>query len=93
MAPGPGPGYNARMHLAVLLLISLTLTSAAKAETLRLPPAGQTPSGKTLPLKGTAGTAKANGCASYGPGFSMVEATGTCVKIGGAISGGAAVRR
>lgn len=93
MAPGAGPGYKARMRLNVLFLISLALTSAAKAETLRLPPAGQMRSGKTLPLKGTAGTAKANGCASYGPGFSMVEATGTCVKIGGSISGGAAVRR
>lgn len=81
------------MRLAVLFLISLALTSAAKAETLRLPPAGQTRSGKMLPLKGTAGAAKANGCASYGPGFSMVEATGTCMKMGGSISGGAAVRR
>lgn len=93
MALGPGPGYKPRMHLAILFLISLALTSAAGAEALRLPPAEQARSGKTLPLKGSAGAAKANGCASYGPGFSMVEATGTCVKIGGAISGGAALRR
>ena len=45
--------------------------------------------GKTLPLKG-AGT-RANACAAYGRGFVMVEATGSCVKIGGAISAGATV--
>ena len=65
---------------ALLMLVSLTMTTAAGAETLRLPPTE--PSGKTLPLKGTGGTAKANACATYGRGFTMVE--GTCVKIGGA---------
>jgi hypothetical protein len=40
-------------------------------------------SGKLLPLKGAAA---ANGCAGYGPGFVKVDGTGTCVKIGGAIS-------
>lgn len=78
------------MRATVLLLAFLAAASAAAAETLRLPPAQ---AGKTLPLKGTAGTAKANGCASYGRGFHRVEATGTCVKIGGSISVDAAVRR
>ena len=82
------------MRLAVLVLISLALTTAAGAESLRLPPTEQPQSGKTLPLKGvTSGTAKANSCAAYGRGFYMVEATGTCVKIGGSISVDAAVRR
>jgi hypothetical protein len=80
MAPAAGPGYKARMRIAVLVL-SFALVSAAGAETLRLPPTEQQPSGKTLPLKGT--TARANGCAAYGRGFTMVE--GTCVKIGGTV--------
>lgn len=71
------------MCLTVLVLISLATTSTAGAETLRLPPSEQAPPAKTLPLKGAAGSAKANGCASYGRGFTMVE--GTCVKIGGAV--------
>ena len=94
MAHTAGPGYKAGMRLAVLALISLALTAAAGAETLRLPPTAQSQSGKTLPLKGAgSGSAKANSCASYGRGFTMVEATGTCVKIGGSISADTAIRR
>jgi hypothetical protein len=79
------------MRATVLFLISFALTSAAGAETLRLPPTGQPQSGKALPLRGATGAAKTNGCASYGQGFTFVEATGTCVKIGGSID--ATVRR
>ena len=42
--------------------------------------------GSLLPLKGAAGN---NSCAAYGPGFVKVDGTGTCVKIGGAVSIGA----
>lgn len=71
------------MRFTVLVLISLATTSAAGAETLRLPPSEPPQPGKTLPLKGAAGSAKAIGCASYGRGFTMVE--GTCVMISGAV--------
>lgn len=71
------------MRFTVLVLISLATISAAGAETLRLPPSEPPQPGKTLPLKSAAGSAKPNGCASYGRGFTMVE--GTCVKIGGAV--------
>ena len=71
------------MRLTILLLISLATSSAAGAEALRLPPSGEPQSGKALPLKGTAGSARANACAAYGRGFTMVE--GTCVKISGAV--------
>lgn len=71
------------MRCTVLVLISLATTSVAGAETLRLPPSEPPQPGKTLPLKAAAGSAKANGCASYGRGFTMVD--GTCVKIGGAV--------
>ncbi|WP_426417987.1 hypothetical protein [Bradyrhizobium genosp. A] len=71
------------MRLTVLVLISLATTSSAGAESLRLPPTEQLQPGKTLPLKGAPASARANGCASYGRGFTMVG--GTCVKIGGAV--------
>jgi hypothetical protein len=81
MAPGAAPRYKGRMR-TLLTLALLAMTTAAAAEPLRLPPTD--PSAKTLPLKGTAGTAKANACAAYGQGFTMVG--GTCVKIGGTVS-------
>ncbi|MBR1132487.1 hypothetical protein [Bradyrhizobium iriomotense] len=81
------------MRALLLILITLLITSAAAAETLRLPAAEPARAGKALPLKDASATAKANACASYGAGFHLVEATGTCVKIGGAISVDAAVRR
>ena len=65
----------------LLIVVSLAMTTAAGAESLRLPPTD--PSAKTLPLKGTGGTPKANACAAYGRGFTMVE--GTCVKMGGTV--------
>ena len=84
-----------RAPLLVLIsfLTSALISSAAAAEGLRLPAAEPPQAGKTLPLKGTGGSAKAGSCASYGRGFHMVEATGTCVKIGGAISVETTVRR
>lgn len=93
MARRARSGYNAPMRAPLLILLSLLATSAAAAEALRLPPAERPQAGKTLPLKGAAGSAKANACASYGRGFHMVESTGTCVKIGGSISVDAVVRR
>ena len=92
MAPGAGPGYKTRMR-AILLLAALAATSAATAETLRLPPAEPVQAGKALPLKGASGAARANACAAYGRGFTMVEATGTCVKIGGSVGLDGAARR
>ena len=89
MAPAAGPGYKVDMRAAVLILISFAVTSVAGAETLRLPPAE--PSGKTLPLKGASDAARANSCASYGQGFTMVG--GTCVKIGGAVRAGVVTGR
>jgi hypothetical protein len=81
------------MRATVLILIAFATTSAAAAESLRLPPMEPPQSGKTLPLKGASGAAKAGSCATYGPRFVMVDGTGTCVKIGGSVSVDAAVRR
>lgn len=69
------------------LLVALLTASPARAE----PPNGQKPRksanpDRLLPVK-RAGTSSA--CASYGAGFVEVEGTGTCVKIGGAVSIGA----
>jgi hypothetical protein len=70
----------------ILLVIAVAVlpASAAPAEQ----PGGQkldlsTSSGKQLPIKGAE---TGNACAAYGPGFVKVDGTGTCVKIGGAIS-------
>lgn len=71
------------MRIIVLMLVSIAMTSMVVAETLRLPPSEQAPPAKTLPPKGAAGSARADGCAAYGRGFTMVG--GTCVKIGGAV--------
>ncbi|MGY8631750.1 hypothetical protein RAD15_04515 [Bradyrhizobium sp. 14AA] len=83
------------MRALLLILISLPAiaTSAAASEILRLPPAERPQAGKTLPLKSKAGAARANSCAAYGPRFTMIEATGTCVKIGGSISIDTTIRR
>ncbi|MCK1386538.1 porin [Bradyrhizobium sp. 21] len=86
------------MRALLFILVSLLTTSAAAAEALRLPPAERPQAAralpvKDLPLKGAGGTAKAGSCASYGRGFYLVEATGTCVKIGGSISVETTVRR
>lgn len=101
MARRARPGYKAAMRMPLLILISLMATPAIAAESLRLPPAERPQAGKavgkeigkTLPLKGTAGAARAGSCASYGPRFVMVDGTGTCVKVGGSISVDTTVRR
>jgi hypothetical protein len=93
MAPAARPGYKAGMRATVLILISFAAASPSAAEPLRLPPAGQPQAGPNLPLKGASGAARSNACAAYGVGFHMVEATGTCVKMGGSTSVDAAVRR
>lgn len=77
----------------LLILISFAAAWPAAAEPLRLPPAGQPQAAPMLPLKGASGAAKSNACAAYGVGFHMVEATGTCVKIGGSTRVDAGVRR
>ena len=81
------------MRAPLLILIPLLTTSAIAAEGLRLPSAEPSQATKTLPLKGAGSTAKAGSCASYGRGFYWVEATGTCVKIGGSVSVETTVRR
>lgn len=90
MARGAGPRYKATMRtcLFALAFVASTVASVRAAESLRLPP-----SGKALPQKGTAGSARPNTCASYGPRFVMVEGTGTCVRVGGAISIDTSIRR
>ncbi|MFT4116551.1 hypothetical protein [Bradyrhizobium sp.] len=81
------------MRTLLVIAICFAATTVAAAEGLRLPAPEQPQAGKTLPLKGTAGAAKANSCASYGRGFYMVESTGTCVKVGGSISVDTTIRR
>jgi hypothetical protein len=78
------------MRKLLLLATALFLSSGAVvAEQPRpLKSDKAAPSGKVLPLKRPN---SANACAEYGAGFVRVEGTGTCMKIGGAVSIGAGV--
>ena len=76
------------MRKSLLIVMAVTLPSVAA---LAEQPRSQKPdkvatSGKLLPLKRSN---SANACAEYGAGFVKIEGTGTCVKIGGAVSVGA----
>ena len=74
------------MPKSLLVMIALALPSvAAAAEQLRLQKTDKvTASDKPVPLKRSN-----NACAEYGAGFVRIEGTGTCMKIGGAVSVGA----
>jgi hypothetical protein len=84
---GLAPALQGRMRAVSIVLGGLLTVAPAAAQTPARQPAGQMPAGKTLPLKGSAA---ANSCAAYGPGFVRVEGTGSCVKIGGALDVGVA---
>ncbi len=73
--------------LAVLIAALPAATLAQQAGPRK--PEKPSPPDKLLPLKGAS---SGNGCAAYGPGFVRVEGSGTCVKIGGAVSIGAGAR-
>jgi hypothetical protein len=75
------------MRKSLLVTAALLLSAfGALAQQRGLPPSDRAaPSAKVLPLKGAP---TANSCAAYGPGFVRVEGSGTCVKVGGAISVG-----
>jgi hypothetical protein len=77
------------MHKLLLFSAALMLSSVAAVAEQPRPSKSYTtaPSGKSLPVKRPG---SANACAEYGAGFVMIEGTGTCMKIGGAIgvSGG-----
>lgn len=74
-------------NILLATIIALIPVSLAAAEQPRGPkPDKPANSGRLLPLKRAGGS---NSCAEYGPGFAKVDGTGTCMKIGGAISIGA----
>ncbi|QOZ26185.1 hypothetical protein [Bradyrhizobium sp. CCBAU 51753] len=66
--------------LAVLLPVA-AFAQQGRSRDFQTPP----DAGKPLPSKPAA---RANPCASFGPGFVRVEGTDTCVKLGGAVSVG-----
>jgi hypothetical protein len=72
-----------RNLLLVLVIAMLPAPFALAQQSGHEKPAKSVTSGRLLPVKG-AGTG--NSCAAYGAGFVRVEGTGTCVKIGGAVS-------
>jgi hypothetical protein len=78
-----------RNILLILVMTALPMSMAAadplapqKPARITLPNAA---SDKTLPVKRSG---EANTCSAYGPGFVKVDGSGTCVKLGGAVSVG-----
>ena len=73
-----------KSFLAIMALMMTTVAALPAEQSARQKSDNAAP--KLLPLKGAAPD---NSCAAYGAGFVKVEGTGTCVKIGGAVSIGA----
>lgn len=72
-----------RTILLVIVAAMLSAPGEAAESSLRQKTGPAVSSGKLLPLKG--GRAR-NVCAEYGPGFTKIDGTDTCVKIGGTVS-------
>jgi hypothetical protein len=72
-----------RNILVAIAVIAMLPASMAAELSRGQKPDKPTNSGRLLPLKGARNR---NSCAAYGPGFVKLDGTGTCVKIGGAIS-------
>ena len=74
---------NALLLIAVVAL--LPAPSAAAGQSRVQKSDKPVSAGRLLPLKGAGA---GNSCAVYGAGFVRIEGTGTCMKIGGAVSVG-----
>jgi hypothetical protein len=72
-----------RTILLATLVAMLPLASIATAQTGGQKPDKPSSSDKLLPLKGSHAS---DACAAYGPGFTKVDGSDTCVKVGGAVS-------
>ena len=79
-----------RTFLLAMLVAVLSGSAVLSAPVSRPKPVYTTSPDRLPPAKSTAGS---NPCAAYGPGFTKVEGTDTCMKLGGSFSvdvGGAA---
>jgi len=70
------------VFLAILAMV-LPAASALAEQPLATKPNKSAATARQLPPKGPGA---GNSCAAYGTGFVKVEGTGTCVRIGGAVS-------
>jgi hypothetical protein len=70
-----------RKILLAMVAATLPASMASAEQPVRLKPESNPAQERLLPLKRN----KGNDCAAYGPGFSKVAGTGTCVKVGGSI--------
>ncbi len=75
-----------RTILFALAIAALPASAALAQQVSPHKPEKPAPADKLLPLKGASG---GNSCAAFGPGFVKVEASDSCVRIGGATSIGA----
>jgi hypothetical protein len=71
-----------RNTLIAIVLALLPVSIAAAEANGAKKPENPADTGRLLPLKRAAA---GNSCAAYGAGFTKVEGTETCVKIGGVI--------
>jgi hypothetical protein len=71
------------------ILIAMAVAALSVAPALAEPSSPKQrdqPAAADMPTRKRAGSS--NPCSVYGPGFVKVEGSGTCVKIGGAVSVG-----
>jgi uncharacterized membrane protein len=71
-----------RKILLAMAAATLPASMALAEQAVRPKPDSNPAQERLLPLKRHEG----NDCAAYGPGFSKIGGTGTCVKAGGSIS-------
>ena len=75
--------------LFLAMIVAVLSGSAVLADPAnRTKPDYSTPLDRLPPAKSTAG----NPCAAFGPGFVKVQGTDTCIKVGGSVDVGGAVR-
>jgi hypothetical protein len=65
----------------VIAMLPASMVAAEPSGAQKLDKAA--PPTRLLPVKGAGA---GNPCAAYGPGFTKLDGTDTCVKIGGAVS-------
>ena len=72
------------MRNILFAIVAMLPAFAAAADPSGVPKLDKaTPPTRLLPVKGAN---SGSSCAAYGPGFTKVEGTDTCVKVGGAVS-------
>jgi hypothetical protein len=70
-------------NILVVIVVAMLPACVVAAEPSGAPKLDKATPPTRLPVKGAN---SGSSCAAYGPGFTKVEGTDTCVKVGGAVS-------